>query len=62
MRHDVHPPSGASLAPPCDRDVCDGLRTYPTSQGAVDGHCWCPTGRSLTEQDYWRRHGSRSAS
>lgn len=51
------PPSGAHLAPPCDRGDCDGYRTYPTPTGPRDGHCGCPVGREVAEWDYAERHG-----
>lgn len=48
--------SGAHLAPDCDRDLCDGDRTYPTPNGPFQGHCWCPEGRRDAEYAYAHRH------
>lgn len=49
--------SGAHLGPECARDLCDGYRDWPTPVGrTVEGHCWCPTGRSTAEVDYAFRH------
>ncbi len=52
-------PSGAHLAPDCDRGDCGGYRSYDTPAGKVPGHCWCPTGRRAAEKDYAERHDSR---
>lgn len=52
-------PSGAHLAPECDRDSCGGYRTWDTPAGPVEGHCGCPTGRDRAERDYARTHGSK---
>lgn len=57
------PPSGAHLAPPCDRPdgECDGYRTWHTPAGPVAGHCGCPEGRRAAEIDYGDRRGKPPA-
>lgn len=56
-------PSGARLAPDCDRDGCDGYHTWPLpGGGSVDGHCGCFKGRATAEADYANRHGSKGPS
>lgn len=50
-------PSGAHLAPDCDRAECDGYRTWDTPAGPVNGHCGCFRGRATAEADYAQRHG-----
>lgn len=55
------PPSGAHLAPPCDREDCGGYRTWDTPAGPFPGHCGCEKGRRCAEIDYGDRRGKPPA-